>query len=289
MNLQTKKYPLQKRTVEFARLIRPRMMILPLIIYTSVLIINNGFSIRYFFLGWVLLLSTYGVAVIQNNISDTKIDKVNKRSDNPLATGSLNANDARRALMVSYVVGIIAAFLIQPLATLWFIVCVFLGWLYSGKFAFKNKGYLALLILAICYGIMPWVLSTIASGTTLHLKLVIIMLSSFLYVLGIISLKDFQDAKGDKKHSKMTVLVQKGSIFTQRFILFFTCVGYLVLLIFTIWQKYWLLALAIFLMTLLNAAILNNDKIITSSRFRGRYGKMLRASFFLYAIITYSI
>lgn len=276
-----------KRADLFAALIRPQMSLLPLIIYFSVIIFHDKANFFTIILGWILLLTSYGIVVIHNDLSDIEVDKANNRQDTPLATNSLSKQDAFHALIVVSVVGVLSALLIHPLAILWLAVYISFGWLYSGGFSLKNRGFFALTILAICYGVMPWILGLIISYAPLDAGSLTVMLASFLYVFGIISLKDFKDIKGDKKHGKMTVLVAKGREYTHRLIVAFTTVGYFVLILFSILQYQWILSLIGVLLMTLNILMLAKQDIISTPPLRAKYGYVSRLLFSCFAIGIY--
>jgi len=267
------------------------MTLLPLIVYAGILVFSDGISHLFtkLVLGWILLLCAYGIVVIHNNLSDLEIDKMNHRVDNPLTTGVLSREDALRAQMVSFAIGSMAALLINVYALIWLAVYIFLGWLYSGVFGFKNKRYLAIVILGISYGVMPWMLGYIALPSTYDSRLIIAAFASFLYVAGIIILKDIKDIRGDKVHKKMTLLVVKGWSFTRRFMLMLTSAGYLVCCICAAIYNHWMLwFLGIFLL-LLNVYVLSKRKLFTSSSYRGKYGSALRILFFCYALGVWAV
>jgi 4-hydroxybenzoate polyprenyltransferase len=258
-----------------------------MITYLSLIIIHDKASFLTITLGWVLILSSYGIVVIYNDLSDIEIDKANNRQDTPLATNSLSKKDAYNALLVASVVGILSALVIHPLAIAWLIAYVGFGWLYSGGLSLKNRSFFALMILAICYGVMPWILGLIISYAPLDAGALVIMLASFLYVFGIISLKDFKDINGDKKHRKMTVLVKKGAKYTHRFIVALTSTGYSILIIFGALRYHWILSLAGISLMAFNILILARQDIISTSRLRARYGNISRLLFFCFAIAIY--
>lgn len=286
-NLQGKQRFSYKKADLFASLIRPRMSLLPLTIYLSLIIVHSKASLLTVILGWVLILTSYGIVVIHNDLSDIEVDKENSRQDTPLATNSLSKKDAYIALLVASVVGILSALVIHPLAIAWLITYVGFGWLYSGGLSLKNRGFFALTILAVCYGVMPWILGLIISYAPLDPGSLVVMLASFLYVFGIISLKDFKDVNGDKKHRKMTILVKRGVTYTHRLIVAFTTTGYLTLIIFSTLHYQWILSLVGVLLMTFNILILARQDIISTSRLRARYGNISRLLFFCFAIAIY--
>lgn len=274
---------------QYAVLIRPQMVVLPLIIYLVVLSAKDGLSFTAGVLGWLMFLCAYGIVTIHNNMSDVNVDIANNRTNNPLASGSISKQGAQLMLYSLIILGVSVAILINVFALIWLGVYVFLGWLYSGKLELKSRGFLALIILAICYGVMPWALGYISSTSRFDYSFVIAAIASFIYVIGIINLKDFKDVSGDRAHGKMTILAKKGEVFAQRFILLFTTIGYYAVISYASLCNLMLLSLLGFLLCFMNIFYIANNQMITSSKYRARYGSFLRIVFFLYVLIVWSI
>lgn len=259
------------------------MVLLPLFMYAAVLVGSGHFSLGYVILGWILLVCSYGIVTIHNNISDIKIDRSNRRADNPLVTQGVTRRGALLLLVSLVGIGMLVSVLISMTALVWFFTYIFFGWLYSGRFAFKNKGFLAVIILGLCYGVMPWLLGYSAVSRGIDEPLLVVTLASFFFVVGIINLKDYKDIRGDALHKKMTILVSRGPAFTRTFILAFTTLAYSVLAVYSIFKGLpWACVVGVML-CLLNGVILHSRKIVNSALYRGKYGSMLRVLFFIYA------
>lgn len=288
VNLQARSPQLGSST-ELATLMRPQMVLIPLIIYTTILVANEGVYLVKFIIGWLVLVSVYGVVTIHNNISDLEIDRANQRKDNPLTTNQITVGNALKLFYLFISIGFIAALLINAITIIWVGVYILLGWLYSGRPLLKNKGFGAVAILGMCYGVMPWVLGYLATSNAIDVRLIVVAITSFLFVVGIISLKDFKDLKGDRAHKKMTLLVRYGAIFTQRFMILLTAVAYILDILYVILCQEVILAYAGAILLIANSLILKQKKMLTSATYRGKWGSNLRLLFFIFSLLLWLV
>jgi len=263
------------------------MSLIPLVIFSIQVVVAGIFNPFIIFVGWIVFLASYGVVVIWNDIADEKIDKANNRKDTPLATGLLTQHEAKFYLIISSIVASLSAFLLHPFALIWVGIYLVFGWLYSGRPKFKDRSFLALTILALCYGIMPWVLGLVTTSTPVTTEIIIVIVASFVFVFSIISLKDFRDYEGDKKYKKMTVLVTYGKLRTHQIIVTGTSLAYIILTVLCFSRQLYLLAFAGLILATLNFSILN--QVMTNTHFRNTFGKISRVFFFLFAIIVYAL
>ena len=269
----------------FASLIRPETSVLPLLVYTSYLIFTGTFTVIALLLGWIVLLSSYGIVVIHNDIVDKDIDKANKRSDTPLAANLLTLKDARRALALSIITALLSSYLLNPLLVLWVFTYIFFGWLYSGPALLKNRGYSALTVLAINYGVMPWLLGVISAEGITTTSLPITLIASFIFVFGIISLKDFKDYKGDNRYGKNTVLVKYGPQFTHYLIYVTTSLAYTLLVIGAFVNGHVILGILGIVAGSINYTLLSSKSVLSIPSSRANRGNTARLLFFLYAVV----
>jgi 4-hydroxybenzoate polyprenyltransferase len=235
----------------------------------------------------LLAVIAYGIVVIQNDLSDKNIDILNKRKDIPLTNKEITAKSLQIYMFVLIVIGTVLSFMLGPLASLWLASYAFLGWLYSGPINLKSYAYGALFILGISYGMMPWLLP-LSSGIPLNEELISVVLASFVFTAGIISLKDYKDYKGDKKSHKNTLLVNKGAVFTKDFIVWITSSAYLILILYLLWNKKYLFMAIGLILIVLNWYRLRDNQIITTPAYRGVHGRSLRTIFFLYTCLLYT-
>jgi 4-hydroxybenzoate polyprenyltransferase len=207
---------LAQKAAIYVQAIRPQMVVLPFGVFAAVVTASVGWQPVELVLGLVFLTCAYGIVTLQNDIADQHIDKLNKRADIPLAAGRMNAHEALRYMMWLLAIAICTAVLLTPHSLLWLAGYNVMGWLYSGPLQLKNNGYLAPAILALCYGVSPWLLAMIVTGGAWPPILLPCIVASFLFVYGIISFKDFKDVKGDRAGGKRTLLVLHGPGVVQR-------------------------------------------------------------------------
>lgn len=261
-----------------AQAMRPQMVMLPFLVYLAVVVTNRP-NLMTIFLGLILLLASYGLVTLYNDLSDQTVDRLNQRHDIPLANGQLNRRELGRFMLVLAGIGVLSAGLSGRYILLWFGLYALFGWLYSGPLRLQARSYLALSILGLCYGFMPWLLGVWVSGHDLDMKFWLCALSSWLFVVGIISLKDFKDKKGDAKVGKRTLLVVRGPVFVRRFILCTTILAYLALAVGLLLVVPLLVVVAI-VAGVINSYVLWDKRIISVPEIRATRGNLARMLFF---------
>ena len=270
----------------FATTIRPQLTILPWLVYAIVVIVDVGFDFSLLILGSLLFIATYGIVTIHNDLSDAQIDRANRRKDIPLVGLMVEEGELRKLFVALLVVSLIVASLMGSGVLLWVAAYTFLGWLYSGPVGLKNKGYLAVIVLGICYGVMPWGLAFLVTGQTLGVPSGMLIASSFLFTAGIMPLKDFKDVEGDAKHGKRTILVARGPRFTQRFVMITTAVAYVCIVPLVV-EKLWLAGIG-FILLGMNTILLMSQHITRHGTVRAKHGNVARAGYYLYVLLVYA-
>ncbi|MDN5274729.1 MAG: chlorophyll synthase [Candidatus Saccharibacteria bacterium] len=276
---------MQQSTVHsLARSLRLSSTFLPWIVCCSVLFAYHVSSSYLYVLASLLLAISYGFVTIHNDLSDREIDIKNQRRDIPLANNQVSRKNLQDLLAGLLVMGYIIGVFLGATTLLWLSMYFFLGWLYSGPLNFKSRGRLAVSILGICYGVMPWLLGYSIINQAPSLWSYEIMVASFIFAAGIISLKDFKDIKGDTLFGKRTLLVTYGPKVTHRIIIILTSVSYLLIALATYTTTQIIIFVYITIaMLFLNFILLSSDGIKSESRIRKRNGSISRTVFFLYA------
>jgi len=274
------------KILSLAQSLRLSSTFLPWILCCSVLLTYSENNAYIYLLSSLLLAVSYGFVTIYNDLSDSEIDIRNQRKDIPFANGEVSRENLRDLLIGLLIIGWLVALFLNVSTLLWLSVYFFLGWLYSGPLDFKGRGLLAVSILGICYGVMPWLLgySILAQPPTSWAY--IIMFASFIFAAGIISLKDFKDVKGDTFYGKRTLLVRYGGRVTHKIIVVSTCVSYLFIAgaTYALAHSITLTCISVVLL-LLNFALLSTKNIRLKSHIRRRNGHLSRTLFFLYAAV----
>jgi len=275
------------RTHSLAQSLRISSTLLPWLLCSSILVAYNVTNVAAFILCSLLIVTSYGFVTIYNDLSDYKIDTANRRKDIPLADSRVSRKDLRDLLLGLMIIGCITAALLSNLALLWLSMYFLLGWLYSGPANFKGRGALALITLGICYGIMPLLLGYIIANETLSAQGCLLLVASFLFSAGIVSLKDFKDIKGDSLHNKRTLLVQYGPDITHKLIITLTCLAYLAIIAgIHISNGRGILFYVSIAAVFLNLFLLWPKEVRVVSAIRKRNGNLARFIFFIYISIV---
>lgn len=159
---------------------------------------------------YALLLCLYAIAAGINNLADIQIDRTNKRTDNPLATGQLAQRSVVTFCIINAAIVIgLQLWLRQPGSLLLTGAFLSLSALYSYPFGgLQRHGYLGTLNLAICYGVLPVFLGS-AQGTAIADWWILALLQLPL-LIPLLLTKDYKDITGDRLHGKRTPLVRHG-------------------------------------------------------------------------------
>lgn len=160
--------------------------------------------------GVVLILSSYGVAAVLNDLADIETDRANGRP-RPLVTGQLSCRDAHVVLgACGAVVAGSQLLLSQPAGLAVTAAAVVLAAIYSTGPALQRHGVAGHALLAVAYLVLPLWLATSQAPTTPAGWL---EPAAMLVPSGVAALlyKDFKDEAGDRRTGKRTPLVRWGA------------------------------------------------------------------------------
>jgi chlorophyll synthase len=262
-------------------------MVVPWLMYCSVLLAYGVGSVAFYVLGLLLMIVTYGVVTIHNDIEDYAVDVANNRADLPLVNGSIDVQSMRSLMMNLIIVGIIIAFFVGTNTLLWLGMYLFFGWLYSGPINLKGRGVWAVFVLGMCYGVMPWLLGYIVMSRMPSAYVWLLMAASFVFAAGSISMKDFKDVEGDRLHGKQTLLVKYGGDYIQRLILWSTSLAYCmvgIVLFASIGSVLSLIPIAV--LAIINYVLLATPMIQISSVRRASSGSGAKLLFFVCVMVV---
>lgn len=279
---------MNSKTLSLAKSLRPRVILFSWLVFAAIVVIDLGLQFYVLAAGLLWFICVYGIVVIFNDLSDVKVDQLNHR-DVPFAKGEVNREELLRLAIGLSVVATLCGIVLGMDSLLVMVVYILLGWLYSGPANFKSRGLLAVVVLGLCYGVTPWILSAIASHNPIDTEYVWFMASSFVFAAGIVLLKDFKDESGDRKAGKLTLLVKYGPTFARLFIIIMTSIGYLSLIIFWASQGEIFIAVAGSLIACINVALFYDPRTVDSPATRIKRGNISRACFYVYAIVSYLV
>lgn len=251
---------------------------------------DRGPDITLFILSSIFWTALYGIVALHNDLADAEVDRLNRRTDIPYGMGRITRTHLLRTIAILSTLLTTIGVVINYHVLLWAGLYLLLGYAYSGPANIKGRGIYAALLLGICYGAMPWLISGVIIDQPLTSTLLVMALTSTVFCSGIIVLKDFKDIDGDRAMQKNTLLVQKGAHFVRRYYIFTTTLAYLCLMIYThVTASQPLLLLTIILLASINIRLLAPHSLLYSPSARGREGSMARALFFAMAATAYLV
>lgn len=158
----------------------------------------------------LIMFSIYTIAVSYNNLQDYEIDKVNARHDNPLVSGMITPQIIKIYMLFLSVITILNLFYVSSIVvTLSVVLYMILLSFYSSKtFNIQARGIWGLILLSVCYGIIPILIGLGGSGVT-ESVIKALVIQPWLFI-PILLAKDYKDLKGDKKFNKKTFLLRHG-------------------------------------------------------------------------------
>lgn len=160
----------------------------------------------------------YALAAAYNNWHDIQTDKFNHRKDNPLTTNHLPKPVVWGfvACNTLLVIGALL-FMAQPGSFVLISMYLLLSYAYSAPTPrLQARGFVAPLVLAACYGVIPMLLGA-TQGTPLSFgALAVLTLFQILVLVPSLLAKDYKDLRGDKASGKYTPLVRYGPVAVKR-------------------------------------------------------------------------
>ena len=163
------------------------------------------------------LSSSYVAATCLNDITDQDIDRVNHPRDQarPLVTGDATVRDLSMLHRVAAVLTVVAAVPLGWQGLVVVAVSLGIGHAYSRSPVRLSFGtYLAPLVLAVAYVLVPYALGVLAAGRRATLADAVFASALFALFVARINLKDFRDRAGDALFGKPTLLLRFGKTAT---------------------------------------------------------------------------
>jgi 4-hydroxybenzoate polyprenyltransferase len=162
----------------------------------------------------VLALSaSYVSATTVNDVADKDIDLVNHPASpgRPLVNGEANEGDLYRLHLAAVAGALVFSLPLGREALALTGLSLLIGLVYSiGPLRLSYRTYLAPLVLAVAYVLLPYGLGTVAAGAAPSGRGLVLAGALFLFFVGRINLKDFRDRAGDAMYGKPTLLLRFG-------------------------------------------------------------------------------
>jgi len=212
---------------------RPQNVVYPGLLAASVAY-TQGAPLAQCVVCYLLILCIYAVAASVNNIADIRTDRLNRRTDNPLATRLLRPQELTPFILIA-LCGIIVlqVYLAQPYSIGIVVAYVVLLYMYSTtRYNLQSRGLWGSTALCICYSALPVLLGVYQKPTGIHGRLFPVVAWALLATLPIILAKDYKDYTGDKRTGKLTPLVRFGAVKLRKItyaVLALSSIAYLVL------------------------------------------------------------
>jgi 4-hydroxybenzoate polyprenyltransferase len=194
-------------------------------------------GLRSFWWGYfwaaLALASSYVAATCLNDVADRDIDLVNHPRDQgrPLVTGDATVHDLSVLHRIAAVLTVLAAVPLGWRGLAVVAVSLGIGHAYSlSPVRLSYRTYLAPLVLAVAYVLVPYALGVLAAGRSADLADAVFAAALFALFVARINLKDFRDRAGDALFGKPTLLLRFGKTATCKVSLFALVVGNVLLL-----------------------------------------------------------
>jgi geranylgeranylglycerol-phosphate geranylgeranyltransferase len=174
----------------------------------GIFVADPGFSnfndIVFGFLTAVFLQAS---AFALNDYLDYEVDVANKRYDRPLVRGDLSRKTALNLAILLLPPGLVAAFLISPIALVFAIGITVLGYLYDIKL--KELGVSGNLYIALTMA-APFLFGSVVATGTIVASSALLSSMAFLSGLGREIMKGIEDVEGDELRNVRSIARVKG-------------------------------------------------------------------------------
>lgn len=215
------------------------------------MLLGSAFQDGLSMLGWdhlwatIALGSSYVAATTVNDVADQSVDLINHPGDEgrPLVTGEATERDLYVVHAFAAAVAITAAALVGWPAVGIIIASLLIGHAYSlGPVRLSYRTFLAPVVLAIAYVLLPYQLGVTVSGSAFGTDDTLLSGGLVALFVSRINLKDFRDRHGDAMYGKPTLLLRFGKQTTCLVSLVALIAGNLLLL--AALQPFWFVALS---------------------------------------------
>ena len=176
------------------------------VIIGEILALGHFPTFREMFLGFIWGFFLSGAAMILNDYFDIEVDKVNA-PERPLPSGLVSKNEVIIFTGIITLLGLVAAFFINSLAVILYIIFWIIGFLYNWKF--KEKGLFGNLFVSSSVAVTI-LLGGIVVSTALNTSVIIFSLMVFLFNLGEEIAADAMDIEGDKMRDTKSIAILMG-------------------------------------------------------------------------------
>jgi len=177
-------------------------------------LIAAGFNINIqeLFFGFIVGFFISSSALILNDYFDIESDKINSPT-RPLPSGKVKSSDVVFLTIITTIIGLFAAYLINEIAFFVAILFWIIGFLYNWKL--KETGLLGNIMVS-CSVAITFIFGGIAVGQPLNKVVLFFSAIVFFIDLGEEIASGAMDIEGDKKRGSRSIAIAKGKDFALR-------------------------------------------------------------------------
>lgn len=169
------------------------------------------------------MLATGFSVYIYNDLTDIEIDKLNKM-DRPLVTGEVSEKDTRNLVVALGIIGPAIAFLINMTAFLLVVTYSVLFSLYSFPHIRLKERFFVNKVTVGIGGSLSYLIGGAAAGVLLP-PIYLMAAFGLIAALGMSTIMDLRDIKGDQVYKAKTLPIVWGPILSIRFAIAVVCAG----------------------------------------------------------------
>lgn len=167
-----------------------------------------------YYLGILILICAYSYSVLDNNIRDVDIDKVNNMNNRiPVDAKSVAGSTYKLTPKMFALASLCLSLLAFGRHFAFALLLVILSYIYNAHLC--KRPILSVLSLSFTYS-LPLVYGYyLTHGLTYNFYLIMVLVLFFLLKVSIVILKDYRDIKGDVLYNKQTFLIRYGHTCTS--------------------------------------------------------------------------
>ncbi len=180
----------------------------------GIFVADPGFrDVQSLIFGMLTAIFLQASAFALNDYFDYEVDVANERLDRPLVRGDISRKSALILSLALLPPGLLAAYLISPVALVFAVAITLLGYIYDVKlkeFGFAGNLYIALTMAA------PFIFGSIVASGTIITSSALLSLIAFLSGVGREIMKGIEDVEGDELRDVKTIARLKGESYAAK-------------------------------------------------------------------------
>jgi 4-hydroxybenzoate polyprenyltransferase len=174
-----------------------------------------------FFLGFIVVAILHSAFTMQNDLYDLDVDTANNRKT-PLINGKITKNALQKVIFNLFLISIVIIWFstLNLYGLAFVLVYTAVAWLYnSPKFSASRRPVVSIVLLGLLYTLLPLIFGLIVGGNSFTRMFLLFAAVITGIRVSISILKDFKDAKGDRKYNKRTFYL----VFGRKPVIYISC------------------------------------------------------------------